>query len=86
MLKLMATEPFTPVMDRAAVAVRRSAAGCWTRVDPDNRTRAKASAIARVVSGFDAGKGPDVLVLTEVESEAALEAVRDALGVGPGTL
>ncbi len=40
---------------------------------------AKAAAIARVINRFDGGVGPDVLVLTEVESKAALDAIKTAL-------
>ncbi|MEM9395782.1 MAG: endonuclease/exonuclease/phosphatase family protein [Pseudomonadota bacterium] len=40
---------------------------------------AKATAIARVISRFDGGDGPDVLVLTEIESQTALSALLSAL-------
>lgn len=43
---------------------------------------AKAAALARVVSRYDGGKGPDVLILSEVESQAALDAIRNALPNG----
>ncbi|WP_299775843.1 endonuclease/exonuclease/phosphatase family protein [uncultured Tateyamaria sp.] len=39
----------------------------------------KAASIARVINRFDNGKGPDVLVLTEIESQVALSALKDAL-------
>ncbi|UDF04059.1 endonuclease/exonuclease/phosphatase family protein [Asticcacaulis sp. AND118] len=40
---------------------------------------AKAAAVARVIQRFDFGQGPDVLVLTEVESQASLDAIKDQL-------
>lgn len=40
---------------------------------------AKSAAIARVISRFDNGEGPDVLVLTEIESLVSLSALKDAL-------
>ncbi|WP_343685588.1 endonuclease/exonuclease/phosphatase family protein [Asticcacaulis sp.] len=40
---------------------------------------AKAANVARVIQRFDFGRGPDVLVLTEVESQASLEAIKGAL-------
>lgn len=46
---------------------------------------AKAAAIAQVIQRFDYGKGPDVLILTEVESQAALEAIRARLTNGNTT-
>ena len=41
--------------------------------------QAKASAVARVIQRFDFGKGPDVLVLSEVESQQAMDAIKAAL-------
>lgn len=40
---------------------------------------AKAAAISRVINRFDNGRGPDVLVLTEIESQRALNALKSAL-------
>lgn len=39
----------------------------------------KAAAIGRVINRFEDGEGPDVLILTEIESEASLNALKDAL-------
>lgn len=41
--------------------------------------QAKAAAVARVIQRFDFGRGPDVLVLSEVESQLALDALKAAL-------
>lgn len=40
---------------------------------------AKAAAIGRVINRFEDGEGPDILVLTEIESEASLDALKAAL-------
>lgn len=40
---------------------------------------AKAAAIGRVINRFENGEGPDILVLTEIESEAALNALKASL-------
>ena len=41
--------------------------------------KAKAASVARVIQRFDFGKGPDVVLLPEVESKIALEAIKQAL-------
>lgn len=41
--------------------------------------KAKAAALARVIGRFDENKGPDILVLSEIESAAALAALKAAL-------
>ncbi|MGI2036111.1 endonuclease/exonuclease/phosphatase family protein [Rhizobium panacihumi] len=43
---------------------------------------AKGAAIARVIQRFDFGKGPDIIVLPEVESDVALQAIRTSLDAG----
>lgn len=48
----------------------------------DSWVAEKAKSVARVVARFDEGRGPDIVVLTEIESEAALNALRAALPNG----
>lgn len=48
-------------------------------INTDIWVQAKASAITRIIQRFDFGQGPDVLVLSEVESQQALDAIKAAL-------
>lgn len=48
-------------------------------IETEDWVKAKAAALARVIGRFDENKGPDILVLSEIESAAALAALKAAL-------